>query len=475
MIDHCDIDRYKGNDHKLVFLYVVTNLAGRDTPENEIPLAEIGDVECRPHTLPAGVIAGIVIAVLIGLLLLILLIIICVLMLMRIRQNKHPLPQRFRTMADHARKRFTMRRDATQENDLYTPGDQPPAYPGQQRHQMHHVNPAVNLGMDDDMYLDRNGLSPGKIPRRQLQMTSTLAEGRFAVVRKAHLDSGKEKSVVAAKALKNGFSKGDEILMATKIEFMKDLPPHGNIVRFIGEVDDGSGEGPIMVLEMCEESLKDWLGRRSSMNTDDLEALLGFALNIARGVEHLHSHQLLHRRLGVRNVLLQQQASGLVAKLIGFGPLDEDMDNPSDKAGAGTSAPIKWLAPETLDTLSNKKPKYDEKTDAWSYGITLWEMYSKGAPPFSEVRSADVKAHIKQGNRLTCPADCPPELYDSVVYPCWNEKANKRPSFSAICQSIEEFRRGAHEPTGYYERGDDSSSYDDRDEDRDSQIYADGK
>lgn len=115
MIDHCDIDRYKGNDHKLVFLYVVTNLAGRDTPENEIPLGTIGDVECRPHTLPPGVIAGIVIAVLIGLLLLILLIIICVLMLMRIRQNKHPLPQRFRTMADHARKRFTMRRDATQK------------------------------------------------------------------------------------------------------------------------------------------------------------------------------------------------------------------------------------------------------------------------------------------------------------------------------------------------------------------------
>ena len=74
----------------------------------------------------------------------------------------------------------------------------------QQRHQLHHVNPSVNLGMDDDdMYVDRNGLSPGKIPRKQLQMTNTLAEGRFAVVRRAHLDSGREKSVVAAKALKS--------------------------------------------------------------------------------------------------------------------------------------------------------------------------------------------------------------------------------------------------------------------------------
>ena len=50
--------------------------------------------------------------------------------------------------------------------------------------------------------------------------------------------------------------------------------------------------GPIMVLELCDEPLKDWLSSRSSLNTDDLEALLGFALNIARGVQHLHSHKV---------------------------------------------------------------------------------------------------------------------------------------------------------------------------------------
>ena len=47
-----------------------------------------------------------------------------------------------------------------------------------------------------------------------------------------------------------------------------------------------------MVLELCDESLKDWLSSRQSLNTDDLETLLGFALNIARGVQHLHSHKV---------------------------------------------------------------------------------------------------------------------------------------------------------------------------------------
>jgi len=39
----------------------------------------------------------------------------------------------------------------------------------------------------------------------------------------------------------------------------------------------------------------------------------------------------------VRNVLLQQQANGLVAKLIGFGPSAEDEDSSSAKAGTGVS------------------------------------------------------------------------------------------------------------------------------------------
>jgi len=47
-----------------------------------------------------------------------------------------------------------------------------------------------------------------------------------------------------------------------------------------------------MVMELCDESLKDWLNKRPSLSTDDLEAILGFSLNIARGVEHLHSSKV---------------------------------------------------------------------------------------------------------------------------------------------------------------------------------------
>ena len=54
-----------------------------------------------------------------------------------------------------------------------------------------------------------------------------------------------------------------------------------------------------MLLELCDESLKDWLNRRISLSTDDLEAILGFSLNIASGVEHLHSHKVSRRPLSM--------------------------------------------------------------------------------------------------------------------------------------------------------------------------------
>jgi serine/threonine protein kinase len=252
---------------------------------------------------------------------------------------------------------------------------------------------------------------------------------------------------VAVKALKNGFSPVDVQLMARKISFIKNLAPHGNIVAFIAAVyEHGSSEGPFMVLEFCEESLKSWLDNISSVSAGELHMMLGFTLNIARGVEHLHKHRIIHRRLAVKNVLLQRQANGFVAKLIGFGPTAEDIGT-----GSGAAAVrLKWLAPETLDTLDHPTPIYNEKTDAWSFGITIWEMYSMGVAPYKDVHIQDFKAQLKRGQRLKCPADCHPDLFAKVVLPCWQWEPDKRPKFHAIVKAVDEFRRGNQQPAANY-------------------------
>ena len=54
---------------------------------------------------------------------------------------------------------------------------------------------------DDDIYVD--GRDPGgwRVNRDQVEMIETLAEGRFATVKKAYLKKGGETKTVAAKYL----------------------------------------------------------------------------------------------------------------------------------------------------------------------------------------------------------------------------------------------------------------------------------
>lgn len=448
-IDHCDIDRFSGDGHKLEISYSVSNLAGAVTSENIVELGDISGLKCRRVGLSSGAIAGIVIACVFGLLIIILLII-----LIFVYRRRPAFKERVDKTVRRVRQRTIWRRE--EDNPVYVAaGPPPPAYNDvENKYQKHHH------GARNEHELALQKPLSEKISRRQVQMQNVVGDGRFATIKRAQFDRGNgESDIVAAKALKNGFSPSDEQLMAKKILFLKKLAPHGNIVRFIGEVkDDGSGEGPIMLLELCEYTLKDWLASKQHIDSEDLETILGFTMNIARGVQHLHSCNVIHRRLAMRNVLLQQQANGLVAKLIGFGPTVEDVDE--DATGGNVTVPVKWLAPETLDTLKNKKPTYNEKTDAWSYAVTIWETYSKGDPPYGNIRSADIWRKVKEGVRLERPPDCPPELYSTVMLPCWSDNASKRPKFSAIVQTIEQFRRGVDTQSGYYAANDDGPVYD---------------
>jgi len=50
--------------------------------------------------------------------------------------------------------------------------------------------------------------------------------------------------------------------------------------------------GPVMLLELCDMTLKDWLSDNSTVTADILEDMSIFVLHIARAVEFLHSQQV---------------------------------------------------------------------------------------------------------------------------------------------------------------------------------------
>lgn len=54
--------------------------------------------------------------------------------------------------------------------------------------------------------------------------------------------------------------------------------------------------------------------------------------------------------------------------------------------------PIKWTAPEALNF-----GKYTVLCDVWSYGVLIWEIFSKGGTPYSGMSNAKARERIDEG------------------------------------------------------------------------------
>jgi serine/threonine protein kinase len=455
-IDNCWIDRVAGDEIHVRF--TVYSMAGWGL-SGEINAGTLSqeDIPCRSLGLglSRGAIIGICIGSIIFFFLLLLLIILLILMLVRSKvYHKHPLPMRIRTTIHNTFGRNSApTMNIISDNELYaSKGDVAPSVNKKSKESRLWANKLWDAPPGKSGEKCENWIVSGK----NLQIGDVITEGRFAIIRKGFLTTGNEKNPVAIKALRSGYDKGDPEVMSAKIDFMANqFKPHPNIIRFLGIVAEDKQVPPVMLLELCDKTLKDWLSEIIAVDAEVLEDMLSFTLHIARGVQHLHDQKIIHRRLAVRNVLLKRAIGGFEAKLIGFGPSREDAEERpnNEQSTLGLSVvPLKWMAPETLDTLSNRKPTYDEKTDTWSYGVTIWEIYSKGDAPYANHKSADIRAVLKRGERLTCPEACHPDLFNGVIYPCWNASPKKRPSFTKIGTFIEQFRNGMSSSAGggYY-------------------------
>ncbi|RXM30143.1 Hepatocyte growth factor receptor [Acipenser ruthenus] len=71
----------------------------------------------------------------------------------------------------------------------------------------------------------------------------------------------------------------------------------------------------------------------------------------------------------------------------------------------------------------------------WSFGVLLWELMTRGAPPYSDVSSFEMTVFLLQGRRLLQPEFCPDSLYN-VMIECWHPNPERRPTFSGLVSRI---------------------------------------
>ncbi|XP_075799101.1 mast/stem cell growth factor receptor Kit isoform X2 [Microtus pennsylvanicus] len=161
----------------------------------------------------------------------------------------------------------------------------------------------------------------------------------------------------------------------------------------------------------------------------DLEDLLSFSYQVAKGMAFLASKNCIHRDLAARNILLTH---GRITKICDFG-LARDIRNDSNYVVKGNARlPVKWMAPESIFNCV-----YTFESDVWSYGIFLWELFSLGSSPYPGM-PVDSKFYkmIKEGFRMLSPEHAPAEIYD-IMKTCWDADPLKRPTFKQVVQLIE--------------------------------------
>ncbi|KFV94890.1 Receptor-type tyrosine-protein kinase FLT3, partial [Eurypyga helias] len=170
------------------------------------------------------------------------------------------------------------------------------------------------------------------------------------------------------------------------------------------------------------------MDEEEDFNVLTFEDLLCFSYQVAKGMEFLESKSCIHRDLAARNILVTH---GKVVKICDFG-LARDIVNDSNYIVRGNARlPVKWMAPESLFERT-----YTMKSDVWSYGILLWEIFSLGVNPYPGIQvDTNFYKLIRGGFKMDQPYYATKDVY-RVMQSCWALDSRKRPSFSWLVSSL---------------------------------------
>ncbi|KAE8631359.1 hypothetical protein XENTR_v10001164 [Xenopus tropicalis] len=195
---------------------------------------------------------------------------------------------------------------------------------------------------------------------------------------------------------------------------------HKNLVNLLGVI---LKNGLLLVMElMSKGNLVNYLRSRGRSMVPPYQLLI-FSMDIVQGMEYLELKRLVHRDLAARNILVSEKGE---AKISDFG-----LSKPQLQQDDLSRLPIKWTAPEALQNY-----KFSSRSDVWSFGVLLWEVYSYGRAPYPKMSVREVIEAVKKGYRMEAPENCPPMIY-SIMKSCWEADPGKRPTFKKLKEKLE--------------------------------------
>ncbi|XP_058880890.1 inactive tyrosine-protein kinase 7 [Acipenser ruthenus] len=270
-------------------------------------------------------------------------------------------------------------------------------------------------------------------PRTNLQTITTLGKGEFGEVFLAKakgVEDPETETVVLVKSLQ---TRDEQLQMDFRREFeMFGKLNHGNVVRLLGLCREA--EPHYMILEYVDlGDLKQFLKIAKSkdekikpqpISTKQKVSICG---QVAMGMEHLSNHRFVHKDLAARNCLISAQRQVKVSAL----SLSKDVYNSEYYHFRQAWIPLRWLPAESIF-----EDDFSTKSDVWSFGVLMWEVFTHGEQPYIKLTDDEVLAGLQGGKmKLPAPEGCPSKLYKLMVR-CWAPSPKDRPSFSELANAL---------------------------------------
>jgi serine/threonine protein kinase len=271
----------------------------------------------------------------------------------------------------------------------------------------------------------------------EIEIGHELGSGAFGTV---YTGRWRGHTTVACKMIVDSAGADDTkavIVEATRLRRLN----HPNVVGFYGIFQPVATETYIVMEFVADGALDVFLkaeGNHTLLSREGV--LLSICKDVAAGMAYLSNLGVVHGDLAARNLLIEERSRRAPSiKIADFG-LSLDCDRRAEEGeqycripkDMARKIPVKHSAIEVLKEL-----RYSSKSDVWSYGVVVWEVYSYGERPYRDVRNTDLLDFLSSGERLARPTDTP-ELVYRMMQRCWKASPKSRPSFARLLEYLKE-------------------------------------
>ena len=226
----------------------------------------------------------------------------------------------------------------------------------------------------------------------QLYKSQSLGSGSYGGVCKAKCDG----LICAAKIMHPTlFDLRDPGVFSYLRKFQEEchllsLARHPNVVQYLATYHDPDTKLPVLLMELCDESLTAFLERFPGPLPYHIQ--LNICHDISLGLVYLHSNGLIHRDLTGNNILM---IAGSRAKITDFGMSKLATVNPRMTALTLCPGNVQYMSPEALDEAKT----YTAKLDVFSFGVLAIQICTRQSPnPTDRLLSIKQPIEHKDGN-----------------------------------------------------------------------------